>query len=102
MFSIKLAIEKCSESIGVKIQLYFLSSFEINFHPQIILSLLAIKIFLENLIILIVGNKPAIPEMADTVISNLIFFKELRSLIITILFFLQKYLILFSKNKLFV
>ena len=39
--------------------------------------------------------------MADTVISNLIFFKELRSLIITILFFLQKYLILFSKIKLF-
>ena len=74
-------------------QLYFLSSVKINFHPQIILSLLAISIFFENLIILIVGNKPAIPEIADTVISNLIFFNELRSLIIMILLILQKYLI---------
>ncbi len=82
-------------------QLYFLSSFEINFHPQIILSLLAISIFFENLIILIVGNNPAIPEIADTVISNLIFFNELRSLIIIILLILQKYLILFSKKILF-
>ena len=43
------------------------------------LSLFAIKIFLENLIIFIVGTRPAIPEIAATVISNFIFFNKLRS-----------------------
>ena len=61
------------------------------------LSLLAIKIFLENLIILNVGNKPAIPEIAETVMSNFIFFNRFKSLMIIILFLLQKYLILSVK-----
>jgi len=62
------------------------------------LSLLAIKIFLENLIIFNVGSKPAIPEIAETVMSNFIFLSRFKSLMITILFFLQKYLI-FSVRK---
>ena len=99
---ISLKIEKCSESIGTKVQLNFISSLLINFHPQIILSLFAIKIFFENLIILIVGIKPAIPEIADTVISNFIFFNELISSMIKIFFFLQKFFILFIKIRLFV
>ena len=63
------------------------------------LSLLAIKIFLENLIIFNVGNKPAIPEIAETVMSNFIFLNRFKSLMITILFFLQKYLIFSVKKK---
>ena len=97
LFSIRLKIEKCSESIGTKEQLFFFNSLLINFHPQIILSLLAIKIFLENLIIFKVGSKPAIPEIAAIVISNFTFFNEFKSLIIIILFLLQKYLIFFIK-----
>ena len=77
LFWIKLNIEKCSESMGMNSQWYFFTSLIINFHPQIILSLFAIKIFLENFIILIVGIRPAIPEIAATVTSNLIFFNEL-------------------------
>ena len=64
-----------------------------NFQPQIILSLLAINIFLENLIIFKVGSKPAIPEIAAIVMSNFIFFNKFKSFIIIILFLLQKYLI---------
>ena len=85
-------MEKCSESIGVKWQLYFFNSFKINFQPQIILSLFAIKSFFENLIILIVGISPAIPEIAATVISNFIFFNKIRSSIKLILLSLQKIL----------
>ena len=54
------------------------------------LSLFAIKIFFENLIILIVGTRPTIPDIAATVISNFVFFKKFKSLIKLILFFLQK------------
>ena len=64
-----------------------------NFQPQIILSLLAIKIFLENLIIFIVGKRPAMPEIAETVMSNFILFSKFKSLIITMLFLMQKYFI---------
>ena len=64
------------------------------------LSLLAIKIFLENLIILNLVNKPAIPEIAETVMSNIIFFNIFKSIIITILFLLQKYVIFSVKKKL--
>jgi len=91
-------MEKCSESMGVNTQLCSLSSLSINFQPQIILSLFAIKIFFENLITFKVGKRPAIPEIAETVISNLIFFNKFKSLIIFILFFLQKNLILSIKK----
>ena len=43
--------------------LFFLAIFLIKFQPQIIDSLLAIKIFLLNLIIKKVGSRPAIPGM---------------------------------------
>jgi len=95
-----LDIEKCSESTGIKEQLYFFSSLWINFQPQIILSLFAIKIFFVNLITFNVGNKPAIPEIAETVMSNFIFFNRFKSLIIIILFFLQKFFIFSVKKKL--
>ena len=97
LFSIKLNIEKCSESIGINLQSYLFNSFKINFHPQIILSLFAIKIFLENLIISKVGVRPSIPEIAETVISNFTFFSDLKSSRKYILFFLQKFLILSLK-----
>ena len=58
------------------------------------------EIFLENFIILNVGNKPAIPEIAETVMSNFTFFNRFKSLIITILFLLQKYVIFSVKKKL--
>ena len=64
-----------------------------NFQPQIILSLLAINIFFENLIMFKVGSKPAMPEIAAIVMSNFIFFNKFKSLIIIILFLIQKYLI---------
>ena len=65
------------------------------------LSLLAIKIFLENLIIFKVGNKPAIPEIAEIVISNFIFFNKFKSLIIIIFLVLQNNFIFSIKKKLF-
>ena len=68
-----------------------------NFQPQIILSLLAINIFFENLIIFKVGSKPAIPEIAAIVMSNFIFFNKFKSFIIIILFLMQKCLIFFVK-----
>ena len=54
------------------------------------LSLFAIKIFFENLIILTVGTRPSIPDIAATVKSNFVFFKKFRSLI--------KLILLFTKN----
>ena len=41
--------------------------------------LIAINIFLENLIIFIVGMSPAIPEIAATVMSNFTFFNKFKS-----------------------
>ena len=101
LFSISFKIEKCSESIGINFVLFFFSSFDINFQAQIILSLFAIKIFFENLIILRVGIRPAIPEIAEMVISNFMLFNKFKSLIIIIFFFLQNVDILFIKTKLF-
>ena len=51
-------IEKCSESIGIILVLYFLEYLFINFQPQIIASLLAISNFLLDLTIFSVGFKP--------------------------------------------
>ena len=62
-FLIKLHIEKCSESIGIKSQLCFFNLFSIISQAQMIVSLLAIKIFLENGIIFSVGSSPSIPEI---------------------------------------
>ena len=59
--------------------------FLIKFHPQIIASLLAIKSFFVNLIINKVGGNPAIPGIAEIVISALILYlmssKELTILV---------------------
>ena len=57
-------IEKCSESIGIKLVLYLLRFFFINFQPQIIDSLFAIAIFFVCLIILLVGYNPSNPDIA--------------------------------------
>ena len=58
------------ESIGIILELYFDISFFIKSHPQIIASLLAMRIFLLNLIILRVGKRPERPGIAATVISD--------------------------------
>ena len=64
---IRLRIEKCSESTGIKLVWFLFNSFLINDHPQIIDSLLAIAIFLLNLIISNVGNSPSKPVIEDIV-----------------------------------
>ena len=46
-FFINFHIEKCSESIGIKLVLCFINFFIIS-HPQIMVSLLAISIFLSS------------------------------------------------------
>ena len=56
-------IEKCSESIGIKLVLYFLNFFSINFQPQIIDSLFALAKFLDTGINLSVGSRPSNPEI---------------------------------------
>ena len=67
----------------------------IKFHPQIIDSLLAMRIFLVLSIILIVGIKPAIPGIAEITISDLIFFSlKLKTFIIFTLLFLNFFLTL--------
>ena len=66
LFCNNFQIEKCSESIGIKFVLFFFNSKLIKFQPQIIDSLLAIKIFFVSGIIFKVGSRPFIPEMALT------------------------------------
>ena len=65
-----MAIEKCSESMGTNSVLYLIEFFFIRFQPQIIASLFAKRIFLLILVNNIVGSKPAIPGIADTVMST--------------------------------
>ena len=65
-------IEKCSESIGNNFVLLILEIFFKICQPQIILSLLASKTFLLFLMKYIVGSRPAMPTIAEMVISNLI------------------------------
>ena len=85
-------IEKCSESTGIIFVLYILDLFCINSQPHITDSLLAISIFFDELIIEIVGAKPAIPDMADIVISD--FFKLYFSIeFITLVLFLNLFFI---------
>ena len=64
-----MAIEKCSESIGINSVLYLIEFFFIKCQPQIIASLLARRIFLLIFVKNIVGSRPAIPGIADTVKS---------------------------------
>ena len=56
-------IEKCSESIGIKLVLYLIKDLFIKFHPQIIDSLFAIAIFFVCGITSIVGSSPSIPDI---------------------------------------
>ena len=67
-------------------QLYLYSSLFINCQPQIILSLFAIAISLEYLTMSIVGTKPAIPDIAQTEISNLSFLSNNFILLIIVIF----------------
>ena len=64
LFLINWNIEKCSESTGIKVVLFFESSLRIRFQPQIIDSLFAIAILFVNLITLSVGINPSIPDIA--------------------------------------
>ena len=62
-------------------------------HPHIIDSLLAIRRFFEWFIITIVGPKPAKPEIAERVISDLLKdFIEDKSFFIILLLFLNLFL----------
>ena len=65
-----LKIEKCSESIGITFVLYLEARLFIKCQPHIIDSLLASRIFLLLLVIIKVGSRPAIPGIADIVISD--------------------------------
>ena len=61
--------EKCSESIETIFVEYFLAFFLIISQPHTMDSLFAIYKFLQYLIESIVGFKPAIPGIAEIVIS---------------------------------
>jgi len=75
--------------------LFFFAFFFIKFQPQIIDSLLAIRIFFVLSIIFNVGFKPAKPGIAEIAISDLIFFLlKLKALIIFTLSFLNFFLTL--------
>ena len=63
---IKLNIEKCSESIGINLVLFFFNLILIKFHPQIIDSLFAMSIFLVKGITSSVGFKPFITDIEFT------------------------------------
>ena len=70
--------------------LYFIVSFLIKGHPQIIDSLFATKIFLLNFTIAIVGARPSIPGIAVIVISDLLIeFLKLKLFKSIVLFFLN-------------
>ena len=88
-----LNIEKCSESIGIILVLYFIERLLIIFHPHITDSLLAKSTFLLFFNIKIVGESPAIPGIAKTLTSET-FLKSLllRVLIILIVFDLNFFL----------
>jgi len=85
-----MAIEKCSESTGINSVLYLIELFFIRCQPQIIASLFAKRIFLLILVNNIVGSKPAIPGIADTVMSIFLicFWRLIVSFRITIFLFL--------------
>ena len=55
--------------MGTNSVLYLIEFFLIKCQPQIIASLFAKRIFLLSLVNNIVGSKPAIPGIADTVTS---------------------------------
>ena len=81
--------------------LLFKAAFLIKFHPQIIDSLFAIKIFLLFFVNSMVGFKPAIPGMAAIVISDILIFLFSKSkiLINLILLFLNFFFTLFKTVK---
>ena len=60
-------MEKCSESIGSILVLYFFLNLDISDQPQIIDSLFAIATVLLILIASSVGCNPAIPTIAEIV-----------------------------------
>ena len=58
-------IEKCSESIGINLHLFFFNSFINILFPKTIDSLLAINKFLVTFDILIVDMKPSFPAIEE-------------------------------------
>ena len=65
IYFIKFIIEKCSESTGKILTLYFFTNFLIKSHPQITDSLFAIRIFFTYFNYFKVGSSPAIPGIAE-------------------------------------
>ena len=60
-------MEKCSESIGIKLHLNFFDKLLINDQPHTIDSLFAYKTFLLIFTKLRVGSRPEIPGIAEMV-----------------------------------
>ena len=60
---VKFHTEKCSESTGINLVLYFFNFFSIKYQPQIIDSLFALAIVFVNFIISKVGLSPFRPEI---------------------------------------
>ena len=103
VFLISWSIEKCSESMGTILVLFFFAFSFIKFHPQIIDSLLAMRIFFVLPMIFIVGFRPAIPGIAEITISDLIFLSlKLKKLIIFTLLFLNFFFTLLKIYKSFI
>ena len=86
---ISFQIEKCSESSGINCVLFFFNFFKIISQAHTIVSLLAIKIFFVNGIILRVGSRPLIPEI-ELMQKLTLFFK-----ILSILLFIPKNKLIF-------
>ena len=74
-----------------------MDSFLIKFHPQIIDSLFAISIFLLNLVINIVGKRPAIPGIDEIDISDLFLKFIFVKLFNILIFFFLNFFLTFAK-----
>ena len=89
--------------MGTILVLFFFAFSFIKFHPQIIDSLLAIRILFVLSIIFIVGFRPAIPGIAEITISDLISLSlKLKKLIIFTLLFLNFFFTLLKIFKSFI
>ena len=64
---VKFHIEKCSESIGINLVLYFFNFFFIKYQPQIMDSLFALAIVFVNFITSKVGLRPSKPDIPHIV-----------------------------------
>ena len=74
---------------------YFFAIFFNKFHPHITDSLLAIRIFLLNLVINNVVSKPSTPGIAE-IVTSILFFKEKEFILLIIIIFLKIFFLSFE------